>query len=58
MSIRTNSKFAFGLVFARFMALNADLTIPVVSRMIGGVGPFDYSGVADETSDEKRADRP
>lgn len=50
MSIRTNAKFGFGLVFARFLALNADLTIPTVSRMIGGVGPFDFSGVDEATA--------
>ena len=43
----TDARYAFGLVFARFMALNDDLTIPVPSRMIGGAGPFDFSGVTD-----------
>lgn len=42
----TDARYAFGLVFARFMALNDDLTIPVPTRIIGGAGPFDFSGVS------------
>jgi len=42
--LRTNAEYAFGLKFARFMAMNDDLTIPTVDRIIGGAGPFDFSG--------------
>jgi hypothetical protein len=45
MAVRTSAKYSFGLPFARFMALNDDLTIPTVVRIIGGAGPFDFSGV-------------
>jgi hypothetical protein len=31
------------------MPLNDDKTIPTVDRMLGGVGPFDFSGVTDNT---------
>jgi len=50
MAVRTSAKYAFGLEFTRFMPLNDDLTIPTVDRMIGGVGPFDFSGVAIDTA--------
>ena len=46
MSIRATARYAFGLIFARFMPLNDDLTIPVPSRIVGGAGPFDFSGAA------------
>lgn len=49
MALRTNAKYEFGLPFTRFMPLNDDLTIPVPTRLLGGTGPFDYSGVADDT---------
>lgn len=42
--LRTNAKYAFGLEFARFMPLNADLTTPTTTSMLGGIGPFDFSG--------------
>ena len=42
--IRSSAKYSFGLSFARFMALNGDLTLPGVFRMLGGIGPFDFSG--------------
>lgn len=45
MSLRDNARYAFGLVFARFMPLNDDLTIPIPSRILGDIGPFDFSGV-------------
>ena len=50
--IRSEAKYSFGLVFARFMALNDDLTIPVPSRIIGGAGPFDFSDCDDTTAIE------
>lgn len=50
MSLRSTAKYEFGLPFVRFMPLNDDLTIPTVTRMLGGTGPFDFSGVADDTA--------
>lgn len=49
MSLRTTAKYEFGLPFTRFMPLNDDLTIPTPQRLFGGTGPFDFSGVADDT---------
>lgn len=54
MSIRENSTYSFGLVFARFLPLNDDQTSPLSSavddaaddEIIGGAGPFDFSGVS------------
>jgi hypothetical protein len=46
MALRDTARYAFGLVFTRFMALNDDLTIPTPDRIMGGVGPFDFSGHA------------
>jgi len=46
MSLRSAAEYHFGLTFTRFMPLNGDLTIPTPTRMFGGVGPFDFSGVA------------
>jgi hypothetical protein len=53
MSLRTDARFAFGLAFVRFMPLNDDLTLPLLTAvdlagkgyLIGGAGPFDVSGV-------------
>ena len=42
---RENADYGFGLVFARFLPLNDDLTIPIPERILGGAGPFDFSGV-------------
>ena len=41
-----NALYVFGIDFYRCMALNDDLTIPTPDRVIGGAGPFDFSGVA------------
>ena len=43
--LRDTARYGFGLVFARFMPLNDDLTIPIPTRILGGAGPFDFSGV-------------
>ncbi len=43
--IRATARYGFGLVFTRFMPLNDDLTIPIPARILGGAGPFDFSGV-------------
>lgn len=52
MALRTNAKYHFGLPFVRIMPLNDDITIPTVSRIIGGTGPFDFSGVSDTSAVE------
>lgn len=43
--LRTNAEYGFGLKFTRMMGLNDDLTLPANDRIIGGGGPFDFSGV-------------
>lgn len=40
-----NALYTFGIDFYRVMALNDDLSIPTQDRIIGGAGPFDFSGV-------------
>lgn len=40
-----NAKYDFGLKMTLFIPLNDDLTQPTASRIIGGAGPFDFSGV-------------
>ena len=59
MSLRDDSKYSFGLVFARFLPLNDDLTIPLLVAteasgsgvLVGGAGPtFDFSGI--DSSDD------
>lgn len=52
--IRASAKYSFGLAFSRFIPLNDDLSIPFSTTVdpygknaiIGGAGPFDFSGVA------------
>lgn len=46
MQIDVDARYDFGLVFQRIMPKNADHSIPTVSRIVGGVGPFDYSSVS------------
>lgn len=50
MSLNNTARYAFGLEFARLMPLNDDLTIPTATRIIGGAGPFDFSGVTLSTA--------
>lgn len=59
MSLRENSKYSFGLNFARFTPLNDDLSIPLPvatdpsgkGALIGGSGPtFDFSNI--DSSDD------
>jgi len=45
MANRTDARYAFSLKNTRIMALNDDLTKPSPENIIGGVGPFDFSGV-------------
>ena len=52
MSVRINAHYVFGILWARLMALNDDLTLPAPDNIIGGVGPFDYSGEADPSAIE------
>ena len=46
MSLKENAKYDFSMCFVRVTPLNDDLTQPVAANIIGGVGPFDFSGVA------------
>jgi hypothetical protein len=52
MSIRSNAKYVFGVLWMRLQALNDDLTIVTPDRVIGGIGPFDFSGEADPSTVE------
>lgn len=52
MSVRSNAKYVFGILWVRFLALNDDLTIATPDRIIGGIGPFDFSGEADPSAVE------
>ncbi len=47
MSVLNDARYHFGLEFLRIMAANPDLTPPSPSRIVGGIGPFDFSGAAD-----------
>lgn len=47
---RKNALFNFGLPYVRVCALNADYTQPTPDNIVGGVGPFDFSAVADNTA--------
>ncbi len=49
---RNETAYIFGLEFTRLMALNDDQTIPRPDRLIGGGGPFDFSGAADTSAVE------
>lgn len=59
MSLRADSRYSFGLEFARFLPLNDDLTIPLPvatdpsgkAYLVGGAGPtFDFSDI--DSSDD------
>ncbi len=52
MALGKNATYIFGLEFTRLMALNDDQTIPRPDRLIGGAGPFDFSGVDDTSAVE------
>ena len=47
MATRTNSVYELGLPDVVLLALNLDLSEPSPSNIIGGVGPFDFSGEVD-----------
>ncbi len=44
---QNETAYIFGLEFTRLMALNDDQTIPRPDRLVGGGGPFDFSGASD-----------
>jgi hypothetical protein len=43
MSFRDNAKYVYGLPFVRIMPLNDNYSIPTPLRMLGDIGPFDFS---------------
>lgn len=48
MAVRADgARYTFGILYLLLMALNDDLSIPTPDRIIGGAGPFDFSGVTD-----------
>jgi hypothetical protein len=47
MSKKDDALYAFSMTEALVTPLNADLTEPAADNIIGGIGPFDFSGVAD-----------
>jgi len=44
MAKRDDARYAFGIDSMRLVALNSDLSQPAVDNIIGGVGPFDFTG--------------
>jgi len=50
MSLRANAKYVAFPKFQRFLPLNDDKTVPSVTRILGGAGPFDFSGAADPSA--------
>jgi len=57
MSIRSTARFAYGLPILRLILLNDDLSLPIATALangsgagyiMGGAGPFDFSGVDSE----------
>lgn len=44
MALKKNARYEFGLHYMLFRALNDDLSQPTGDNIIGGAGPFDYSG--------------
>jgi len=49
MSKKEDARYDFSLCDVLITPLNDDLTQPTTTNIIGGVGPFDFSGVADDT---------
>lgn len=45
MALKENAKYEFSVCFVRVTPLNDDLSQPVTT-LIGGVGPFDFSGAS------------
>jgi hypothetical protein len=50
MSTLANAKYQFGLKEVLILPLNADFTTPSTTNIIGGIGPFDFSGEAVPTA--------
>jgi hypothetical protein len=48
--LRDTADYSFGQDFARFMPLNDDQTLPIPDRIVGGIGPFDFSGESNPAS--------
>ncbi len=46
MALKENAKYHFSVCFVRVTPLNDDLTQPEAANIIGGAGPFDFSGAA------------
>ena len=46
MALKKNARYAFGLNYLRIRPLNADLSQPSADNLIGGAGPFDFSGAS------------
>lgn len=46
MALKKNARYAFGLNYLRVRPLNADLSQPKADNLIGGAGPFDFSGAS------------
>ena len=46
MALKKNARYAFGLNYLRVRPLNADLSQPEANNLIGGAGPFDFSGAS------------
>lgn len=51
MSVRDDAEYAFSVKAIRVFALNDDKTQPSPSNIIGGVGPFDMSGLTPASVD-------
>jgi len=47
---KANGVFQYGADMVLVMASNPDLTMPSPSRIVGGIGPFDFSGAANTSS--------
>lgn len=50
MALRDSARFEFAPVFARVIVNNPDGSSPTISNVLSGVGPFDFSGVADDSA--------
>lgn len=46
MSLLNSARYDFGLELIRLQALNPDFTVPKVTRIVGGAGPFDFTDAA------------
>ena len=44
-----STRYTFGSVMALFTPRNDDKTTPAADNIVGGIGPFDFSGFADPT---------